>query len=98
MQMEADLKGWSMNKVSESQLLEIFPENYSLRFGGESKSRNFRGMINDISVSSAPPAWPGIAAAFVGVIGLISTFRDKQNKKQNKSAHTNPLPRPESKF
>ena len=84
MQMEADLQRWATSKVSESELLEIFPENYSLRFGGESKDRNFRMMIEEIAVSSAPPVWPGVVSILIGIAGASSSFRDKRNKKQNR--------------
>jgi hypothetical protein len=74
MQMEANLKAWATDKVSESELLEIFPENYSLRFGGERKDRNFRKMIEDISIAGAPPLWPGLMSILVGLAGIVSTI------------------------
>jgi hypothetical protein len=80
-QMEADLKAWAMDKVSEPELLEIFPENYALRLGGERKDRNFRKMIEDISISSAPPLWPGLLSVLTGLIGLVSALRDNRNKR-----------------
>ncbi len=86
MQMEADLQGWAANKVSESELLEIFPENYSLRFGGESKNRNFRMMIKEIAASSAPPVWPGVASILIGLAGASSSFRDNRNKNAEQAA------------
>jgi hypothetical protein len=84
-QMEADLKGWAMDKVSKSELLEIFPENYSLRFGGESKDKNFRMMIEEIAVSSAPPVWPGVVSILIGLAGAFSPFLDKRNKNAEQS-------------
>lgn len=77
MQLEANLKGWASDKVLEGKLTEgdvreIFPENYSLRFGGENPNRNFREMVEHISRSSAPPIWPGI---FLVVLGIIVAFR-----------------------
>lgn len=79
-QMEADLKAWAMDKVSEPELLEIFPENYALRLEGERKDRNFRKMIDDISISSAPPLWPGLLSVLTGLIGLVSALRDNRNR------------------
>jgi hypothetical protein len=86
MQMESDLQGWATGKVSESELLEIFPENYSLRFGGESKNRNFRVMIEEIAVSSAPPVWPGVASILIGLAGASTLFRNKRNKNAEQAA------------
>jgi hypothetical protein len=86
MQMEADLQRWATDKVSESELMDIFPENYSLRFGGESKNRNFRMMIEEIAVSSAPPVWPGVASILIGIAGASSSFRDKRNKTAEQAA------------
>jgi hypothetical protein len=86
MQMEADLQRWATSKVSESELLEIFPENYSLRFGGESKNRNFRMMIEEIAVSSAPPIWPGVASILIGLAGVSSSFLDRRNKNAEQDA------------
>ena len=83
MQMEADLKAWATGKVSESELLEIFPEGYALRFGGERKDRNFRKMIGDISTSGVPPLWPGLLSVFAGLLALVSVIRDKKIKAQN---------------
>jgi hypothetical protein len=80
MQLEADLQGWARDKVSGSELLEIFPENCSLRFGGESTSRNFRKMIEEIAVSSAPPLWPGVMSILIGFAGALSRFRGRQKK------------------
>ena len=82
MQLELNLKNWMDEKVSEGRLQEsdvnqIFPENYSLRFGGENPSRNFRQMIAEISKSSAPPTWPGVASILIGCIGA----KTRGNKK-----------------
>ena len=90
MQMEADLKGWAMGKVSESELLDIFPENYSLRFGGEIKNRSFRMMIEEIAVSSAPPVWPGVASILIGLVGAFASLRDKRKKKAEQAVDGNP--------
>jgi hypothetical protein len=90
MQLESNLKGWATEKVSEgkldeSDLQDLFPEGYSLRFGGEHPSRNFREMIDHIAVSSAPPAWPGLFMIAIGIIGGIHSIYNAQTKKQNKS-------------
>jgi hypothetical protein len=90
MQMEASLKAWATNKVSESELLEIFPENYSLRFGGERKDRNFRKMIEDISIAGTPPLWPGLMLILVGLAGVVSAIRDKRNKSAEQARPPNP--------
>jgi hypothetical protein len=86
MQLEANLKRWASEKVSEGKLTEddvreIFPENYSLRFGGENPNRSFREMVEHISRSSAPPIWPGVILVALGVIvafRLPSTSKAKQ--------------------
>ncbi len=88
MQLEANLKGWASGKVSEGKLTEsdvqeIFPENYSLRFGGENLNKNFREMVEHIAQSSAPPIWPGVAIVSVGV---IAAFRLPSPQKRNKKA------------
>jgi hypothetical protein len=80
MQMEVDLQRWATGKVSDSELFEIFPENDSLVFGGESKNRNFRKMIEEIAISSAPPLWPGVASLLIGLAGAVSSIRDKRYK------------------
>ena len=90
MQMEASLKAWATNKVSESELLEIFPENYSLRFGGERKDRNFRKMIEDISIAGTPPLWPGLMSILVGLAGVVFAIRDKRNKSAEQARPPNP--------
>jgi hypothetical protein len=79
-QMEADLNRWATGKVSESDLLEIFPEKNSLRFGGENKHRNYRTMIQEVAVSSAPPIWPGITSMLMGLAGLLSSMIYRPNK------------------
>jgi hypothetical protein len=80
MQLEADLDRWVSGKVSESDRLQIFPQNYSLRFGGESKDKNFREMIEGVAVSSAPPVWPGVASILIGLVGAVSLIRGSQPK------------------
>ena len=89
MQLEADLNRWASGKVSESDRLEIFPENYSLRFGGESKDKNFREMIAGIAVSSAPPVWPGVASIVIGLVGAMSLIRGSQLKSAEQAAAPN---------
>ena len=96
MAMEADLQIWATGKVSESELIEIFPEDYSLIFGGESRNRNFRKMIEEIAVSSAPPVWPGVASLLIGLAGAVSSIRDRRDKTQNKPALVNPDTRSQS--
>ena len=76
-QLEANLKGWASEKISEgkftlSDVREIFPDNDSLRFGGEHPGRNFRDMIAHLAQSSAPPIWPGFILI---TVGLIVAFR-----------------------
>jgi hypothetical protein len=88
-QMEADLQRWAISKVSESELLEIFPENYSLRFGGESNNRNFREMIEAIAVSSAPPLWPGLVSILVGLVGALSGIRASPSKTAEQDGTSN---------
>ena len=96
MQMEADLQRWATGKVSESELIEIFPENYSLIFGGESKNRNFRRMIEEIAVSSAPPVWPGVASLLIGLAGAVSSIRDKRDKNAEQAGTGQPATRSQS--
>lgn len=84
MQLEANLKAWTSEKVldgklQEGDVVEIFPEGYSLRFGGESPNRNFREMISDISQSSAPPVWPGLLSILIGGAGAVSCLRAYKN-------------------
>ena len=86
MQLEANLKGWAAEKVSEgkldeSDLQDLFPEGYSLRFGGEHPSRSFREMIDHIAVSSAPPVWPGWFMIAIGIIGVIHSIYNARTKK-----------------
>ncbi len=91
MQLEANLKGWASGKVAEGKLTEsdvreIFPGSYSLRFGGENPSRNFREMVERNAQSSAPPIWPGVVIVSVAVITafrLPSPTQAKQEAKQN---------------
>jgi hypothetical protein len=82
--------------VSESELIEIFPENYSLIFGGESKNRNFRRMIEEIAVSSAPPVWPGVASLLIGLAGAVSSIRDKRDKNAEQAGTGQPATRSQS--
>lgn len=85
LQLEANLKAWAAEKMhdgklQESDLTEIFPEGYSLRYGGEDPNKDFREMISDISQSSAPPVWPGVLSVLIGGAGAISSFRATGNK------------------
>ena len=71
MALENDLAGWASRKVVEGKLTnsdirEIFSEDYALRLGGEKSRKNFHDMIENISVSSAPPIWPGIILIVIG--------------------------------
>lgn len=88
-QLEADLKGWADGKVwegklKESDVQELFPQNYSLRFGGELPTRNFREMIDHIAQSSAPPEWPGLLMIGVGILGTIHSFHTSKSEKRQK--------------
>lgn len=80
-QVMSDLYAWGQQKVSEGDLEEgdlheLFPEGYgSLKFGGESRERNFQQMIQEIAGSSAVPVWPGIFAVVLGAAGLFSERR-----------------------
>ena len=87
--LEADLNRWASGRVSESDRLEIFSKSYSLRFGGESDNRNFREMIRDIAVSSAPPLWPGLASILVGLVGALFAIRDSKTKTVKQAASLN---------
>ncbi len=91
MQLEANLKAWTSEKVLDGKLQEddvgeIFPQGYSLRFGGESPNKNFRKMISDISQSSAPPAWPGVLSILIGGAGAVSCLRAHRTKQSEQSA------------
>src|SRR5690606_26043717 len=79
MQLEANLKAWATQKVSEGKLVEsdveeLFPEGYSLRFGGEHPTQNFREMIDHIAISSAPPVWPGCFMIAIGILGVVHSI------------------------
>ncbi|MBK1884704.1 hypothetical protein JIN85_19995 [Luteolibacter pohnpeiensis] len=85
MQLEADLKKWAITKVDggrlrESDVIEIFPEEYSLRFGGESRNRNFREMVSDIAQSGVPPLWPGVLVLLIGCLGAYTSVQSLQIK------------------
>jgi|GEM_PF-2299741 len=92
MQLEANLKAWMTGKIHEGKLQEsdigeIFPEDYSLRFGGENPGKSFRQMISDISQSGAPPAWPGLFSILIGGAGAISCLGfSKKNKGEQADA------------
>ena len=80
MQLESDLKNWADWKVREGKLrkedvLEIYPEGYSLKLGGENPNHNFREMVADISTRNPLPIWPGLIALILGIMGLITTTR-----------------------
>jgi hypothetical protein len=88
MQLEADLKRWAVEKVwegklDESDVQEIFPEQYALRFGGEHPDKNFREMIEHIAQSSAPPVWPG---AFMILVGIIAGIRSASGSRTQRTA------------
>lgn len=95
LQLEADLKRWLAEKVSEGKLdesdvQELFPQD-SLRFGGEHKNRNFLEMIDHIAQSSAPPVWPGEFMIGIGILGMAhSLFISISKKKQDKLAMKSP--------
>jgi hypothetical protein len=100
MQLEANLKRWTSEKVydgtlQESDVREIFPEGYALRFGGENPNKSFREMILDIARSSAPPAWPGVLSVLIGGAGAVSYFRARNNKQaQNTGRQATAAPSP----
>lgn len=76
MALENELAGWASAKVAEGKLTrkdiqEIFSENYALRLGGESSTKNFRVMIEDIAESSVPPVWPGIILIVIGAVTAV---------------------------
>lgn len=78
-QFESRLHRWASEKVQagrlgDSDVKEIFPESDSLRLGGEDPSKNFREMVSDIAVLSAPPVYPGIVSLLVGLGGLLSSL------------------------
>lgn len=80
MQLESDLKKWADWKVREGKLkkedvLEIFPEGYSLSLGGENPNQNFREMVADIATRNPLPALPGILALGLGAWGLLRPCR-----------------------
>jgi hypothetical protein len=82
MQLESDLKNWADSKVREGKLknkdvLEIFPENYSLKLGGENPNHNFREMVADIATRNPLPTWPGILLLGLGTWGLFRPCRTK---------------------
>jgi hypothetical protein len=78
MQLESDLKSWADQKRKEGKLnnqdiLEIFPEGYSLALGGENPNNNFREMIEDISKRNPLPVLPGFVSIAIGAFGLFTT-------------------------
>ncbi len=86
MQIEHDLYAWAAEKVSagkleESDLQEIFIDNYLLRLGGENRSRNFHEMIKNIAHSSPLPTWPGVVSIIVGVVGAVSSMIRSQTNR-----------------
>ena len=88
MQLETELKNWADEKISQGKLTqddvqEIFPDDYSLRFGGESPTKNFREMMEHVAVSSAPPIWPFFIIAGVGI---VAAFRFPSPPKVNPNA------------
>ena len=81
-QLESELKGWADSKVREGKLktedvLEIFPESYSLSLGGENPNQNFLEMVADIATRNRIPTWTGLLSFILGFLGLISYFRAK---------------------
>jgi hypothetical protein len=100
MQIEANLKRWTSEKVydgrlQEGDVREIFPEGYALRFGGENPNKNFREMISDIARSSAPPTWPGVLSVLIGGAGAVSCFRARKTKQaQNTGRQATAAPSP----
>ena len=83
MQLESDLKKWAESKVREGKLknedvLEIFPEGYSLILGGEQSDRNFREMVADIATRNYLPVWPGLIALAFGTVGLFTTPKNRK--------------------
>lgn len=90
----SDLHEWALEKVQEGKLKDddiddIFPRGDSIRFGGENPKKNFHEMISDISVSSAPPVYPGIVAVIIGLLGLVSSFTDKRKRIAEQAASSN---------
>jgi hypothetical protein len=58
MGLETNLKRWTSEKVydgklQDSDVLEIFPEESALRFGGENPNKNFREMIEVVPENGA---------------------------------------------
>ena len=91
MQVEANLKSWASAKVSqgklnESDVREVFPENESLRFGGEQPGRSFRQMIDHIAQSGAPPLWPGVLMGAVGLVGILRCLFGSRVKSESESS------------
>lgn len=84
-QLEMNLQRWaagniSEGKLSENDVKEIFPDGYTLVFGGGNPNKDFREMIGDIAQSSAPPVWPGVVSIVLGFIGAVYSFRTSRNK------------------
>lgn len=91
MSLETHLKAWAAEKVSDGKLAgsdveELFPEGDSLRFGGERPGRNFREMIDDIVVSSAPPVWPAWIMIAIGILGAILSIKRTPTKMETDQA------------
>jgi hypothetical protein len=91
MQVEAKLKSWASAKVSEGKLdesdvRELFPENESLRFGGEQPGRSFRQMIDHIAQAGAPPLWPGVFMMAVGSIEMLRLMFGLRRKPEEGSS------------
>ena len=78
MQLELNLKNWMEEKRREGKLtnediIEVFPEGYLLALGGENPDQNFRELIEDISKRNPLPHWPGFIAICIGAFGLFTT-------------------------
>jgi hypothetical protein len=91
MQVEASFKSWALAKISQGKLderdvQELFPENDSLRFGGEHPDRSFRQMIDHIAQSSAPPLWPGVLMGAVGLVGILRCLFGSRVKSESESS------------
>jgi hypothetical protein len=87
MSLESDLKDWADQHANSEAVGEIFDHTYTLKLGGESKQKNFREMIRDISQKSAVPIWPGLVGLIVGIWGAISS---NQEPKSTKDRHDSP--------
>jgi hypothetical protein len=91
MQVEASFKSWASVKISEGKLderdvQELFPEDDSLRFGGEDPGRSFREMIDHIAQLSAPPLWPGLLMGAVGLVGILRCLFGSRVKSESEAS------------